>query len=82
MPSGRFDVERLSGAGLMTMVSFWLAVCVGLPESVTVTVIGELPGVVGVPLIVQPVRIRPGGRVPVMEQVYGPVPPEGVIVPV
>ena len=82
MPSGRFEVDRLRGAGLITMVSFWLAVCVGFPESVTVTVIGELPGVVGVPLIVQPVRMRPAGRVPVTEQLYGPVPPDGVIVPV
>jgi hypothetical protein len=82
VPSGKFEVERLNAAGLMTIVSFWLAVCVGLPESVTVTVIGELPGVVGVPVIVHPVRMRPGGRAPVIEQVYGPVPPEGVIVPV
>ena len=82
MPSGRVDVVRPSGAGLMTIVSFWLAVCVGLPESVTVTVIGELPAVVGVPVIVHPVRMRPAGRVPVIEQVYGPVPPDGVMVPV
>jgi len=82
VPSGRVEVERLNGAGLMTIVSFWLAVCVGLPESVTVTVIGELPAVVGVPVIVHPVRIRPAFRSPVIEHVYGPVPPEGVIVPV
>jgi hypothetical protein len=69
VPSGRFDVVRLNGAGLITIVSFWLAVCVGLPESVTVTVIGELPGVVGVPLMVQPVKISPAGKVPVIEQV-------------
>jgi hypothetical protein len=82
VPSGRFEVVRLSGAGLITMVSFWLAVCVGLPESVTVTVMGELPAAVGVPVMVHPVRISPAGNVPTIEHVYGPVPPDGVIVPV
>jgi len=55
-------------AGAMTIVSFWLAFCAGLPESVTVTVIGEEPAVVGVPLTVQAERLRPAGRAPVMEQ--------------
>ena len=82
MPSGSVVVVRLSGAGLITIVSFWLAVCVGLPESVTTTVIGELPAEVGVPVMVHPLRIRPAGNVPVTEHVYGPVPPDGVMVPV
>lgn len=81
MPEGSVDVVRLSGAGLMTIVSLWLAVCCGLPESVTVTVIVVDPAVVGVPLTVHPFRMRPAGSVPVMEQVYGGVPPEAVIVP-
>jgi hypothetical protein len=44
------------------------------------TVIGELPAVVGVPLILQPVSVRPAGNVPVIEQVYGLAPPLAVIV--
>jgi hypothetical protein len=68
VPSGNVDVVSESGAGLMTIVSFWLAFCVGLPASVTVTVIGELPAVVGVPLTVQPLRINPAGSVPTIEQ--------------
>ena len=62
------------------MVSFWLAFCAGLPESVTVTVIEELPAAVGVPLTVHPLRINPAGKVPAIEQVYGAVPPLAVIV--
>lgn len=69
MPSGNVDVVSERGAGLITIVSFWLAFCAGLPESVTVTVTEELPAEVGVPLTVQPVRISPAGRVPVIEQV-------------
>lgn len=58
------------------MVSFWLAFCTGLPESVTFTVIGEDPAVVGVPLTVHPVSVSPAGREPTeMEQLYGVVPP-------
>jgi hypothetical protein len=55
------------GAGLITIVSFWLAFCTGLPASVTFAVIGKKPAAVGVPLIVQPVRVRPAGRAPVIE---------------
>jgi hypothetical protein len=62
------------------MVSLWLAVCCGLPESVTVTVRVVDPAVVGVPLMVHPVRMRPAGSVPVIEQLYGCVPPDAVIV--
>ena len=80
MPSGNVDVVSDKGAGLITIVSFWLAFCAGLPESVTVTVIAELPAVVGVPLTVQPLRIRPAGKVPTIEQVSGEVPPDAVIV--
>jgi hypothetical protein len=69
VPSGNVDVVSERVAGLMTIVSFWLAFCAGLPESVTVTVTDELPVEVGVPLTVQPVRISPAGRVPVIEQV-------------
>jgi hypothetical protein len=68
VPEGNVEVVSVRGAGLMTIVSVWLAVCCGLPESVTVTVIVVEPDVVGVPLIVHPVRMRPAGSVPVMEQ--------------
>ena len=66
----------------MTIVSFWIAFCAGVPESVTVTVIAELPAAVGVPLTVHPLRIRPAGNVPTIEQLYGEVPPDAVIVTV
>jgi hypothetical protein len=58
-------------AGAMTMVSFWVAFCAGLPESVTFTTTGEDPAVVGVPLTVQALRLRPAGNVPVIEHEYG-----------
>ena len=57
------------------MVSFALAFCVGLPESVTLTVIGDEPAVVGLPLTVQPVRLSPAGNAPVIEHEYGITPP-------
>ena len=69
MPPGSVPEVRVRGAGLMTIVSVWLAVCCGLPESVTVTVMVVDPAVVGVPLIVHPVRMSPAGSVPVIEQV-------------
>jgi hypothetical protein len=64
----------------MTIVSFWLAFCTGLPASVTFTVTGEEPAVVGVPLTVHPVRVSPAGSVPVIEHEYGGVPSAAVIV--
>ena len=65
----------VNAAGAITIVSFALAFCVGLPESVTLTVIGEDPCVVGVPLTVQPVWLRPAGNAPVIEHEYGVTPP-------
>ena len=69
----------VSAAGAITIVSFCVAFCAGLPLSVTFTVTGELPAVVGVPLTVQPVSVNPAGSVPVIEHVYGEVPPVAVI---
>jgi hypothetical protein len=66
-------------AGTITMVSFWLAFCTGLPESVTFTVTGDEPAAVGVPLTVQPVSVRPAGSAPVIEQEYAGVPSAAVI---
>jgi hypothetical protein len=68
VPFGSVPV-RVSVAGAITRVSLSLALCAGKPESVTLTVTVELPAVVGVPLTVQPMRVSPAGRVPVMEQV-------------
>jgi len=79
VPSGSVLV-RTRVAGEMMMVSTALTFCAGLPESVTFTVTIELPAIVGVPLTTHPVRERPLGNVPVMEQVYGELPPLAVIV--
>lgn len=54
----------------MTIVSTALTLCAGFPESVTFTVMVELPAIVGVPLTTQPVSESPAGNVPtVIEQV-------------
>ena len=74
MPPG-IALVIVKAAGAITMVSFALAFCVGLPESVTLTVIGDEPCVVGVPLTVQPVRLKPAGNAPVTEHEYGVTPP-------
>ena len=48
----------------------------GFAESVAFTVTVEVPAVVGVPLTVQPVSVRPAGNVPlVIVQAYGETPP-------
>lgn len=70
---------RVRAAGAITMVSFWLAFCAGLPASVTLTNTVELPDAVGVPLTVHPLRFSPAGSAPVIEQVYGVVPPLAVM---
>jgi hypothetical protein len=44
------------------------------------TVTGEDPAVVGVPLIVQPAIERPAGNAPVIEHAYGGVPAAAVMV--
>jgi hypothetical protein len=64
----------------MTTVWLELAFCAGLPESVTLTVTGDDPAEVGVPLTVQPVSVRPAGNVPVIEQEYGGVPSLAVMI--
>ena len=63
VPFGNVFV-RASAAGLITIVSGPDVVCVGEPESVTFTVTVELPAVVGVPLTVHPLMLRPAGSVP------------------
>jgi hypothetical protein len=65
----------------MVILSGPETVLFGLPESVTMTVMFEVPGAVGVPPTVQPVSVSPAGKVPdVMEQLYGVVPPLASIV--
>jgi len=60
----------------MVSVTGPVALCCGFELSVTVTVAVEVPGVVGVPVTVHPVNVNPAGRAPpVIEQVYGPIPP-------
>jgi hypothetical protein len=58
----------VNAAGLMTMVSLAPAVCAGLPASVTLITRGDEPAVVGVPLTVHPLSVKPAGNVPVIEQ--------------
>lgn len=79
MPFGSVPV-MVNAAGLITIVSLALTFCAGLPASVTFTVIGDEPAVVGVPLTVQPARVRPAGSAQVIEHAYGVVPPLAVIV--
>ena len=46
--------------------------------SVTVILTGNRPSVVGVPVITPPLKLSPGARAPVSDQLYRPLPPEGV----
>ena len=78
VPFGNMLVSD-SAAGAILMVSFALAFCDGVPASVTLTSTVTLPATVGVPLTVQPAIPRPAGRAPVIEQLYGVVPPEAVM---
>jgi hypothetical protein len=59
------------------MVSGPVVVSAGLLESVALTVMVEVPAVVGVPLTTQAAdKVSPGGKLPaVCWQVYGAVPP-------
>ena len=79
---GSVPVRLRVPEGSIVIVSGPETVLFGLPESVTITVMFEVPGVVGVPLTVQPVSESPAGNVPdVIEQVYGVVPPPASICP-
>ena len=64
VPFGREVVVRVSGAGFTTMLIGVDVVRKGLDESVALTVTVKVPGVVGVPLKVHPVRVNPAGSVP------------------
>ena len=60
-----------------------LTLCCGFDASVAWMVMFDVPAVVGVPLTVQPVSVRPAGSAPpVTVQAYGAVPPVTPTVPV
>ena len=83
MPFGRLVNDSDRVAGLTVRVSGPVTTCAGFELSVTCTVRFEVPGVVGVPLIVHPFSVNPAGSVPVgIAQVYGVAPPVAVIVAV
>src|SRR5580692_1520954 len=46
--------------------------------SETVMLTRNRPALVGVPVITPPLKLSPGGRGPVSDQLYEPLPPEGV----
>lgn len=60
-------VENVSGGIVILIIND----AVELPQvaSLTVTLRADKPGVVGVPKIVPPEAIRPGGRLPDMDQI-------------
>ena len=65
----------------MTRLSDLVAVCMGLPASLTWTVKLKVPAAVGVPEMAPllGLSVRPGGRDPLAtDQVYGRVPPLAV----
>lgn len=59
----------VSVADAIVTVSGELTFCCGLPESPTLTVTGEFPGVVGVPLTLHPDWTSPAGSAPVIVHV-------------
>jgi hypothetical protein len=62
--------------GVIVMLNGPFTLCFGLELSVTPIVRVELSAVVGVPLTVQPVSVRPAGSTPARTlQLYGVVPP-------
>lgn len=79
VPEGSDTVVILRVAGLMKILSDWVAVCAGLPLSVSFTVNADAPATVGVPVIV-PVdgfSVKPVGSDPeeMAQLLYGAVPP-------
>lgn len=65
----------------IVMLKDCVAICAGLPESVTCTVKVVVPTIVGVPVICPlDERLRPGGKVVLLarDQLYGGVPPVAV----
>ena len=76
VPFGKFVVLSASGAGFTVKVTGPVPVLGGFEASVPLTVTVALLGAVGVPVTLQPLSVRPAGKVPeVNVQVYGPLPP-------
>ena len=78
-------VVIVGGAGLLIVIdSAFVAVCWGLPESLTLKVGDDVPVVVGIPVITPDgLRVRPAGSTPLdMSHVFVPVPPVAVNVKV
>ena len=84
IPFGRLvSVSVNPPLGSIVRLTGPLTLCCGFDASVAWMVMSEVPAVVGVPLTVQPVSVRPAGKVPfVTVQAYGAVPPVMPIVPV
>lgn len=77
MPSASAVVEIVR-PDKMVMLSCCVAICAGVPESVTVTVNFEFPDAVGVPEIVPAPEssVRPAGKLPVVtDHERLPIPP-------
>ena len=75
IPFGNDDVETVSVAGLMVIVSEAVAVRDALSVTRTVNVLD--PAAVGVPAMVAPVSVSPAGSVPLAsDQAYGKLPPD------
>jgi len=76
-PLGRLASVSVRLPGEVIVISSGpVTLCCGFEESVTCSVMLEIPAVVGVPLISQLFCVNPAGRGPtVVVQVYGVVPP-------
>jgi hypothetical protein len=67
----------MESCGLMVMLSCFVTLCCGVPESVACTLKIDVPAVVGVPVICPAVlNVNPAGRLPrVTDHDIGAVPP-------
>ena len=70
----------ITSCALMVMLRLAVTLWVGDSESVTLAVKLKVPAVVGVPVIapVLVLRLSPGGKLPVLLQVKGVMPPVAV----
>jgi hypothetical protein len=67
VPLGRFDTVIVKGVGDTVTVTVPVIVLAGVPESVALTVMGNVPVAVGVPVMTQFVpRVSPAGSGPVI----------------
>ena len=67
MPLGRLvSVSVTAPFAVIVRLTGPLTLCCGFDASVAWMVMSEVPAVVGVPLTVQPVSVRPAGKVPLV----------------